>query len=203
MRIGIIGVGNVGGGLATALSKAGHEVVVAASAAENAREAAARLDSRPAASVADAARDAEALILAVPADAHAELADLIEPHVAGKPIIDVSNGPQAVESGRSLAEDLAQRLPEAHVVKAFNTIFASRLAEPVDAGQPLDGYLAGDDADAKAMVAGLVADVGLEPMDVGDLQMARVLEGMAWLNISLTMANSWSWRSGWKLHRAA
>ena len=203
MRIGIIGVGNVGGGLATALSKAGHEVVVAASAAANAKEAAARSGGRPAASVADAARDAEALILAVPADAHGEIAHLIEQHVAGMPIIDVSNGPQAVESGRSLAEDLSQRLPGAHVVKAFNTIFASRLAEPVDAGQPLDGYLAGDDADAKAMVAGLVADVGLEPMDVGDLQMARVLEGMAWLNISLTMANSWPWRSGWKLHRAA
>jgi hypothetical protein len=203
MRIGIIGVGNVGGGLATALSKAGHDVVVAASGAANAREAAARFGSRPAASVADAARDAEALILAVPADAHAELADLIEPHVSGKAVVDVSNGPQAVESGRSLAEDLAQRLPDAHVIKAFNTIFASRLAEPVDAGQPLDGYLAGDDADAKAMVAGLVADVGLEPMDVGGLQMARVLEGMAWLNIGLTMANSWPWRSGWKLHRAA
>jgi 8-hydroxy-5-deazaflavin:NADPH oxidoreductase len=203
MRVGIIGVGNVGGGLATALSKAGHDVVVAASGAANAREAAARFGSRPAASVADAARDAEALILAVPADAHAELADLIEPHVSGKAVVDVSNGPQAVESGRSLAEDLVQRLPEAHVVKAFNTIFASRLAEPVDAGQPLDGYLAGDDAGAKAMVAGLVADVGLEPIDVGGLQMARVLEGMAWLNIGLTMANSWPWRSGWKLHRAA
>ena len=50
-------------------------------------------------------------------------------------------------------------------------------------------------------MAALVRDVGFEPLDVGDLKNARVLEGMAWLNISLNMANNWPWQSGWRLER--
>ena len=86
-------------------------------------------------------------------------------------------------------------------MKAFNTVFASRLAEPNQDGQPLDGFIAGDDSGAKATVATLVRDAGLEPLDVGGLKMARALEGMAWTNISLNMANNWPWHSAWKLAR--
>jgi predicted dinucleotide-binding enzyme len=201
MQVAVIGVGNVGSVLARKLRESGHQVIVAATSAERAQQAAAEMDCIPADSAADAARQAEALILAVPADEHADVAEELRPEVAGKPVVDVSNGPKAVQDGVSLAEGLQERLPGAPVVKAFNTAFASRMADPVENGRPLDGFIAGDDAGAKEKVATLVRDMGFEPLDVGELKMARTLEGMAWLNISLNMANGWPWRSGWRLER--
>jgi NADPH-dependent F420 reductase len=202
MRVAVIGTGNVGGVLANKLAEKGHEVVVAASSADSAHEAARNVpDCRAADSPAEAARQAEAVILAVPADALDEVAGEIRDHVAGKPVVDVSNGPKAVEEGQSLAEDLQQRLPEAHVVKAFNSAFASKMADPTDGDRPLDGFIAGNDDAAKQAVASLVRDVGFEPLDVGDLRHARTLEGMAWINISLNMEKGWPWQSAWRLER--
>ena len=201
MKIAVIGVGNAGSVLAEKLSGAGHDVAVAASSAGSAEQAAEGMDCSPAASPAEAARGADVVVLAVPADAMGEISAEIEAHVDGKPVIDVSNGPKSVSDGGSLAEELQRRLPNARVVKAFNTAFASRMADPVENSQPLDGFLAGDDAEAKATVAELVRDVGFEPLDTGDLKMARALEDMAWMNISLNMANSWPWQSAWRLER--
>ena len=201
MRVAVIGVGNVGGALAAALTEAGHDVVVAASNAEKAAQAAAGLDCEPAASPGEAASDADAVVLAIPFKAGQEVAGEIRDLVAGKPVIDVTNSAGVVEHGTSNAEAFQAWLPEAHVVKAFNTVFASRLAEPTEGGQPLDGFIAGDFAEAKATVATIVRDAGLEPLDVGELKMARALEGMAWTNISLNMANQWPWHSAWKLTR--
>jgi predicted dinucleotide-binding enzyme len=200
MRIAVIGVGNVGGALASALTQAGHDIVVATSDAEKAAEAAAGLKCEPASSPAEASRDADAVILAIPFAAGQEVAEQIRPNVAGRPVVDVSNSPAAVEEGRSDAEAFQAWLPEAHVVKAFNTVFASNLGKPTD-GEPIDGYIAGDDAAAKATVETIVRDAGLAPLDVGGLKMARVLEGMGWANIQLNMANSWPWHSAWKLVR--
>ena len=201
MRVAVIGVGNVGGALASALTAAGHDVVVAASNSEKAAEAAAGLACEPAPSAREAADGADAVVLAIPFKAGHEVADEIRDQVAAKPVIDVTNSPGIVEEGTSNAEAFQAWLPEANVVKAFNTVFASRLAEPNQDGQPLDGYIAGDDSSAKATAATLVRDAGLEPLDVGGLKMARALEGMAWANISLNMANNWPWHSAWKLAR--
>ena len=201
MRIAVIGTGNVGGVLADKLAEKGHDVVVAASTAEGAEEAARDVGYRAAGSPADAARGAEAVILAVPAGALGEVAGEIRPHVAGKPIVDVSNGPRAVQEGESLAEGLQKQLPEAHVIKAFNSAFASKMADPFDGDRPLDGFIAGNEEAAKQAVASLVRDVGFEPLDVGDLKHARTLEGMAWINISLNMENGWPWQSAWRLER--
>lgn len=201
MRIAVIGTGNVGGVLANKLAEKGHDVVVAASTAEGAEEAVRGVDCRAAESPAEAAREAEAVILAVPAGALGEVATEIRAHVAGKPVVDVSNGPKAVEEGESLAEGLQQQLPAAHVVKAFNSAFASKMADPFDGDRPLDGFIAGNDDAAKQAVASLVRDVGFEPLDVGDLKHARTLEGMAWINISLNMENGWPWQSTWRLER--
>jgi predicted dinucleotide-binding enzyme len=201
MRVAIIGVGNVGGALAEALTDAGHEVVVAASKAETAAQAAAGLDCEPAANPRDAVSDADAVVLAVPFPATEDVAEEIRDAVAGKPVVDVTNSPSVVETGRSNAEAIQAWLPDAHVVKAFNTVFASRLGRRSDDGEPLDGFLAGDDPGAKATVSTIVHDAGLQPLDVGNLQMARVLEGMAWANISLNTANGWPWNSAWKLER--
>jgi predicted dinucleotide-binding enzyme len=85
------------------------------------------------------------------------------------------------------------------VVKAFNTVFASRLNDPVIDGVPLDGFYAGDDETAKEVVAALLAEMGFRPIDAGELLAARALELMAFLNITLNARNGWPWQSGWKL----
>jgi len=200
MRVAVIGVGNVGGALASALTEAGHDVVVAASNAEKAAQAAAGLDCEPAHSPREAADGADAVVLAVPFNAAQEVAGEIRDQVDGKPVVDVTNSQAVIETGRSNAETIQDWLPEAHVVKAFNTVFASQLSKARDNGS-LDGFIAGDDAGAKATVETIVRDAGLEPLDVGALRMARALEGMAWANISLNMANNWPWQSAWKLVR--
>jgi predicted dinucleotide-binding enzyme len=200
MRVAVIGVGNIGGALASAFTDAGHDVVVAASNAEKAAQAAAGLECEPAPSPAEAVAGADAVVLAVPFAASEEVAGEIRERVDGKPIVDVTNSPSVIETGRSNAETIQDWLPNAHVVKAFNTVFASNLNR-ADGDEPLDGFLAGDDDAAKRTVSTLVHDAGMEPLDIGGLRMSRVLEGKAWANISLNMAKGWSWSSAWKLAR--
>ena len=97
MRVAVIGVGNVGGALASALTEAGHDVVVAASNSEKAAEAAAGLECEPAPSPREAADGADAVVLAIPFNAGHEVADEIRDQVAGKPIVDVTNSAAIVE----------------------------------------------------------------------------------------------------------
>jgi 8-hydroxy-5-deazaflavin:NADPH oxidoreductase len=75
---------------------------------------------------------------------------------------------------------------------------ASRQADPVVEGRHVDGYVAGDDPDAKARILELVESVGFRPVDAGPLAAARMLEGMAWLNIARNI-NGGSWQSAWVL----
>jgi predicted dinucleotide-binding enzyme len=121
--------------------------------------------------------------------------------VAGKVLIDATNrvdpaDPGSVLDGTSAAEQIQARVPATRVVKAFNTAFASRQADPVVDGVALDGYLAGDDDQAKQTVAELVGSVGFRPVDVGPLVMARALEGLALLNIMLQIRHDWPWQAG-------
>jgi 8-hydroxy-5-deazaflavin:NADPH oxidoreductase len=104
-----------------------------------------------------------------------------------------------IDTSTSNAEELAAFLPKAHVVKAFNTILASNQADPISDGIQLDGFVAGDDATAKASVLDLVESMGFNPVDVGPLSRARQLEGLAFLNIALNVAHAGTWQSGWKL----
>lgn len=107
--------------------------------------------------------------------------------------------PVATLDGTSAAEQLQERLPDVPVVKAFNTAFAARQEEPTVDGTRSDGFVAGDDADAKSKVLDVVGSIGFRPIDVGSLGMARALEAMANLNITLQMSNQWSWQTAWKL----
>ena len=80
----------------------------------------------------------------------------------------------AIPDGTSIAQEVAKAAPaSASVVKAFNTIFGVVLAK----GRPLDVFIAGDDAQAKAGVAEFIESLGLRPLDVGGLNMAHWLEG--------------------------
>ena len=100
--------------------------------------------------------------------------------LAGKVIVDISNPFNSAADGLALGEDtsIAQEAAKAapasaSVVKAFNTIFGHVLEK----GRPLDVFIAGDNAQAKAGVEAFIESLGLRPLDVGDLKMAHWLEG--------------------------
>jgi 8-hydroxy-5-deazaflavin:NADPH oxidoreductase len=170
------------------------------SAADEAGHVAAEIDANAARSNAEAVTDAEIVILAVPFDAVQSIASELGSGLDGKILIDVTNRfrPEQLD-GSSNAELIQGMAPTALVVKAFNTVFASHQVDPVIDGIQLDGYVAGDDAIAKQRVLELVDSLGFRPIDTGSLAMARALEGMALLNISLNMVNGWPWQTGWKL----
>jgi NADPH-dependent F420 reductase len=204
MKIAIIGAGTVGSGLAQAAGRCGHEVVIAARHPEHAAKVALDVGARPAVTATEAVQRAEMVVLAVPARAIADVTDEIRRHVEGAIVVDPTNPNEpdlsaVLEARLSLAEEIAILLPETHVVKAFNTVLGQRLTDPVVNGVRLDGFYAGGDPRAKAVVAELVAAMGFRPLDVGGLSAARSLEHLAYLNISLNARNGWSWSSGWKL----
>lgn len=204
MNVAIIGAGNVGKALATSITRAGHAVTLSASTPESARTAAAAVGASAADSNVSAVADADVVIIAVPyVGPGQQVADEIRDAVAGRTVIDATNPIKPdysglATNGKSAAEAFQERLPDAKVIKAFNTVFASNQANP---SREIDGYVAGDDADAKAAVLALVESMGFAPVDVGPLSAARYLEGMAYLNIGLNAANGWSWTSAWRLQR--
>ena len=205
MDIAIIGAGNVGRSLATAFVRAGHTVAITSHDPDDAGAVAAATGAIFSASNRDAASVASVVVLAVPFSSAADIATEIGEVVSGKVVIDATNrmsfgadGPD-IDTGSSNAEELAALLPDADVVKAFNTLFASNQSDPIAEGVQLDGYVAADDAAAKQTVLDLVASIGLDPVDVGPLARSRQLEGLAFLNITLNIANGGSWQSGWKL----
>ncbi|SBS76118.1 NADP oxidoreductase [uncultured Mycobacterium sp.] len=108
--------------------------------------------------------------------------------LAGKVIVDISNPFNSAADGlaipddTSVAREVAKVAPAgASVVKAFNTIFGVVLAQ----GRPLDVFIAGDDARAKAGVAEFVESLNLRPLDVGGLHMAHWLEGAGLIMMGL------------------
>ena len=204
MKIGIVGSGNVGGALAKSAVRAGHSVTLSAKDPSHAEAKAKDAGARAAASPSEAVRDADIVILAVPSAALDEVADQLGDALAGKVVIDVTNRikrPAMAESvdGTSASERLQQRAPKAKVVKAFNYAFSSRQADPKVDGVAIDGFVAGDDTEAKAKVLELARSIGFRPIDAGPLAMARALEALAVLNISLQVQHGWPWQSGWKL----
>jgi 8-hydroxy-5-deazaflavin:NADPH oxidoreductase len=204
MQVAIIGSGNVGKALAGSFTRAGHDVTLTASNPDHAREAAAQSGGRAAESNREAAAAAELVVLAV----HYPLVDAVVAELgdalAGKVVVDVTNrvdpaDPGSTMDGTSAAEQIQARAPEARVVKAFNTALASRQADPVVEGVALDAFIAGDDDQAKQAVAELAGSIGFRPIDAGPLVMARALEAMALLNITLQLRNNWPWQAGFKL----
>jgi predicted dinucleotide-binding enzyme len=165
VKIGIIGRGNVGGGLAQFWEQAGHDV-----------RAAGRDD------VAEAAAHGDIVLLAVPAvaveDALAGAGSL-----DGKVLIDATNdmgGTRASQAGH--VAELAQG---ARVVKAFNAIFALTYDALPGLDPPAQVVCCGDDVEAKEAVARLARDAHLEPIDVGGLEQAPNVEGFARMIINL------------------
>lgn len=193
MRIAVVGVGRMGSAIAWLLVRAGHEVrltysraperlrAVAAALGERAREAAPR----------EAVDGADVVVLAVQwdrvDDALAQLGagdGALDGRIlldVGNPMTDDVDEDLAVPRGTSGAEEVARRAPRARVVKALNTIPAELLQaigrHPVTP-RP-NTCVCGDDAAARAAVARLAAEMGLEPVDAGPLKVARWLEPFA------------------------
>jgi len=202
MNVAIIGSGNVGRALATSISHAGHQVTLTAGDTRHAESAAAKTGVASATSNREAVAGADVVILAVPTPALDEVLSDLGAYVDGKIVVDATNpvSPDFLPpTGTSAAEKIQTRLPKAHVVKAFNTAFASRQAEPEVNGEPTDGFVAGDNEAAKSTVLDLVGDIGFRPVDAGPLSMAHSLEAMALLGISLQIRNGGTWQSGWRI----
>ena len=204
MDIAIIGAGKVGRALATSALKTGHSVTVSSANGDTSAALARDLGATAAESNRAAVNGADLVVLAVPYTAIVDVLDDIGPALAGKIVVDATNPLKPDYSGlategTSGAEEIQARIPTARVVKAFNTAFAARQADPQIAGVHVDGFVASDDEEAKAIVLELVKGMGFHPIDAGQLTMARALEALAWLNISLQMRHGWSWQAGWKL----
>ena len=186
MRIGILGSGLMGGKLGTLFARAGHDVVFSYARSDQklkrlAREA---QGNARAGTPAEAALDADALLLAV----HwSRVADVLKQadDVSGKVIVTCSLPMNADDTGlviahtSSGAEVLAKKVRRAHVVSAFGTVPSEVLfgvfAARRKANRPSLVYC-GDDSDAKGLAAGLIRDVGFDPVDAGPLRFARYLE---------------------------
>lgn len=197
MKIAILGAGAVGTTLAARWLDAGHEVTLAVrepSGPKASAAAAATGGRAPALSVADACAGADVVLLATRhEDAAAALAAAGE--LAGKVVLDATNPLLPALAGLSVghtisaAERIQRLLPAARVVKAFNCTGAEIMADPI-LGPPGTGrraamFVAGDDTAAKATALRLAADCGFEAVDAGDLAVARLLEPLAMLWISL------------------
>jgi NADPH-dependent F420 reductase len=204
MEIAIIGAGNVGKALAKSGLRAGHKVTLSAHHPEHAAEAARETGARSAASNTEAVKGAELVIIAVPYDKLGEVFRGLGDAVDGKVVVDATNhintqDPGEVLGALSNAEEIQKRHPNVRVVKALNYAFATRMAEPSVDGTRLDGFVASDDQGAKDKVLELVESIGFRPIDAGPLVMARALEAMALLSVTLQIRHSWPWQNGWKL----
>lgn len=204
MKLTIIGSGNVGSAIARAAKKTGNEVRVADVSVENLKSLGDELGVDTSTSTLDALNGADAVVLAVPFGAVQDVAAEIAPDVEDRIVIDVTNPLKddlsgLATDGGSAAELVQKQMPKAKVVKAFNTVLASNQDKGEVDGVQLDGFVAGDDAEAKKTVSYFLEEIGYRPIDVGPLSSARYLEGMAFLNIALNATNGWSWQSGWKL----
>ena len=188
--IAIIGTGNVGGALGRRFAELGHTIIYGSRTPERADVRALVAASGPNASATtqrEAAQRAEIVVLAVPAtvaeDLTPQLGDL-----SGRIVIDPTNPRIVAADGLrdyAYADSLAERIqalaPGARVVKAFSTLGYYTMLDPRVADGPVSIPIAGDDAAARRKVAELTTGIGLEPVDVGPLRYAHVIEGLHFL----------------------
>jgi predicted dinucleotide-binding enzyme len=187
MNIGILGAGFVGQMFARAVLPLGHRVMLSSRTPDSGKmvQLAEELGSgAQIATVAETLVFGELIAVALSWDA---IPDVVQQgDWTGKIVIDMTNrfgGGQAA----SAAEDLAQMVSGARVVKALNTIGAEHYLDPVFDGQAATMFIAGDDADAKKVVSDLISQIGFDVVDAGDLSKAVHLEALAafWVYLAI------------------
>jgi predicted dinucleotide-binding enzyme len=187
MKIAIIGAGNVGGALARAWVRAGHDVIVGARDGSKGEPIA----GVRRATITEAIQASEVVALTVPWAAALEVVSSVADW-GGKVLIDCTNPiGQGFEltAGFSTSggEQVAAQARNARVVKAFNTTGFGNMENPVYEGKVTFMPFCGDDEAACATVRQLVQDVGFDPVFVGPLKVARYLEPFAMLWITIAM----------------
>ena len=184
-HVSIIGTGNMGQAIAAVAGRGGHTVQLLGEA-----------DSATAVS-------GDIVVLAVPYPAVSAVIAERGHSLAGKIVVDITNplnfetfDSLTVPSDSSATAEIAAALPQSNVVKAFNTTFAATLAAGTVGSLTTTVLIAGDDADAKSTLAGIVTSGGLNAIDAGGLQRARELEGLGFLQIGLAANEKVAWTGG-------
>jgi NADPH-dependent F420 reductase len=184
-QVSIIGTGNMGQAIAGVVTNGGNTVQLLGHA-----------DT-------DTAVTGDVVVLAVPYGAVADIITQRGEQLAGKVVVDITNPVNfetfdslAVSADASAAAEIAAALPQSRVVKAFNTNFAATLAAGTVGGTPTTVLTAGDDADAKSLLAEIVTAGGLRAVDAGSLRRARELEALGFLQITLAAGEKIAWTGG-------
>jgi NADPH-dependent F420 reductase len=184
-HVSIIGTGNMGQAISGVVTKSGNTVEVFNQ------------------STADTPITGDIVVLAVPYPAVADILAKRADQLVGKVIVDITNplnfatfDSLTVPADASAAAEIAAALPQSRVLKAFNTNFAATLASGNVGPLPTTVLIAGDDTDAKALLAGIVTAGGLRAIDAGALPRARELEALGFLQITLAAGEKMSWTGG-------
>ena len=188
-HVSIIGKGNMGPVISSIVAKGGNTVEL--------------FDTTDT----DKAVTGDIVVLAVPYPAVASVLAQRADQLAGKVVVDITNplnfetfDSLTVPADGSAAAEIAQALPQARVLKAFNTNFAATLAAGTVGEVPTTVLIAGDDADAKALLAGVVTAGGLRAIDAGALSRARELEALGFLQLTLAVGEKLPWAGGFGVH---
>jgi 8-hydroxy-5-deazaflavin:NADPH oxidoreductase len=184
--IAVIGSGNIGGALSERLAAAGREVTVGVRAG-GARDG---LDERVSvASIADAVGGAGTVVVAIPGGQVQAFAADHGAALAGKVVIDATNDVSGGDDGSlSHTAAWAEHAPGAVVARAFSTLGFENYRDPTVAGQTPSLLWCGPDGDAGAVVEDVVRAVGLDPVRIGGLEAAAILDGMTrvWFQLVFT-----------------
>ncbi|WP_163541643.1 NADPH-dependent F420 reductase [Occultella kanbiaonis] len=147
------------------------------------------------------------VILAVPVHAQAEIVATHGAKLAGRTVVDISNplnfetfDSLTVPADSSAAQQLAAQLPDATILKAFNTNFAATLPSRTVGGVPTTVLIAGDDDAAKSALSAVLTAGGVKAVDAGSLRRARELESIGFLQLTLAASEKISWTAGFSLH---
>ena len=184
-HLSILGTGNMGQAIAAVADKGGHTVQLLG---EN--------DT-------DTPVSGDIVVLAVPYPAVSAVIAQRGESLAGKVVVDITNpldfetfDSLVVPADSSAAAEIAAALPKSRVLKAFNTTFAGTLAAGTVGPLTTTVLIAGDDADAKANLAGILTSGGLKAIDAGTLKRARELEALGFLQLTLAANEKVSWIGG-------
>ena len=201
MRVGVIGSGAVGRALAAGFAARGHEVTIGTREPEDNDDLQAWAAQRENVAIGHFAAAAEAAEIVVLATRGTAVEEAIRTagsqHFTGKVVIDATNplAPDPATGGPGLAvghtdsggEQVQRAIADARVVKAFNTVNNALMVDPgFDPRRPM--MIAGDDADAKRTVAGILDDFGWDALDVGGIEQSRQLESLVLLWVAVGRA---------------
>lgn len=213
MKVGILGTGDVARALGKGFAALGHEVRMGSRDARNekalawVKEAGGRAS---AGTFGDAADFGEIVVLATLGVANESALKMAGPaKMRGKVVIDTTNPldfsggmpPKLAVSGNDSAGEQVQRLlPDAHVVKAFNTVGNPFMFRPEFPGGPPDMFICGNNEDAKRSVSAILKDFGWGIVDVGGIESSRYLEAMCMVWV-LSGIRSSNWNQAFKMLR--